>query len=103
MLMWDDLPCKAIFFILRLIVRNIIADKLVQLHTDRGDVKIELFCESVPKTAEVKPQHVGQYLFDGKFYAQLANYYPFFTRIFLRYAHLPFMMALPSIGVYLVS
>lgn len=26
----------------------------VTLHTTLGDIKIELFCESVPKTAEVK-------------------------------------------------
>lgn len=28
-----------------------------QLHTDLGDLKIEVFCESVPKTAEVRPLH----------------------------------------------
>ena len=27
--------------------------KFTQLHTDLGDIKIEVFCESVPKTAEV--------------------------------------------------
>lgn len=25
-----------------------------QLHTTRGDLKVELFCEAVPKTAEVR-------------------------------------------------
>lgn len=29
------------------------ADQLPQLHTDLGDIKIEIFCEAVPKTAEV--------------------------------------------------
>jgi hypothetical protein len=27
----------------------------MQLHTDAGDIKIEVFCEAVPKTAEVSP------------------------------------------------
>lgn len=26
----------------------------VTLHTNKGDLKIEVFCESVPKTAEVR-------------------------------------------------
>lgn len=30
------------------------ANRAPQLHTDLGDLKIELFCESVPKTAEVR-------------------------------------------------
>ena len=28
----------------------------VTLHTTLGDLKIEVFCESVPKTAEVSPR-----------------------------------------------
>lgn len=30
------------------------ANHPLQLHTDLSDLKIELFCESVPKTAEVR-------------------------------------------------
>lgn len=30
----------------------------VTLHTTVGDMKIEVFCESVPKTAEVRPLHI---------------------------------------------
>lgn len=29
----------------------------VTLHTTLGDIKIEVFCESVPKTAEVRTPH----------------------------------------------
>lgn len=31
----------------------------VTLHTTLGDVKIEVFCESVPKTAEVREAKPG--------------------------------------------
>ena len=32
----------------------------VTLHTNLGDVKIEVFCESVPKTAEVSVSLLGK-------------------------------------------
>ncbi|KAI1310794.1 Peptidyl-prolyl cis-trans isomerase cyp10 [Mortierella claussenii] len=32
----------------------------VTLHTDLGDLKLEVFCESVPKTAEARQQHMNR-------------------------------------------
>ncbi|CAN6647998.1 peptidyl-prolyl cis-trans isomerase [Trichomonascus vanleenenianus] len=37
----------------------------VTLHTDLGDIKIEVFCESVPKTAENFLAHCAKGTYDG--------------------------------------
>ena len=72
-----------------------------QLHTDLGDMKLEIFCESVPKTAEVKSIYLTDHHSFPNYKAALADFSRLPKRISLHYAPLPFMMDLPSIAAYL--
>jgi hypothetical protein len=60
----------------------------VTLHTSLGDIKIEVFCESVPKTAEVP---LSLQLEEEKLIGK--------PRTFLLYARLGTTMARRSIGL----
>uniref|UniRef100_A0A060T1P5 Peptidyl-prolyl cis-trans isomerase n=1 Tax=Blastobotrys adeninivorans TaxID=409370 RepID=A0A060T1P5_BLAAD len=48
---------------------------LIVLHTDAGDIKIELFCEATPKTCENFLAHCGQGTYNGtKIHRNIAGF-----------------------------